>query len=206
MFMKLSKERRSFIFPVTIILLLSTIFFLSCTQTQDYFTFYDEQYDFRVQVPGKYRELEKRTEVIDTSAGKFNMDFFIATGEEKVFMIGALRHGFPGTDEEMTRFGMEFASRSLAESAEILWKREITLNGYPALSLRYRKEQNGQSVYAHTVILEIPGTQYQLQVISYNEKELDEQDAVRFQMSFKHIESRDSNELQDQDQDDDSEP
>ena len=173
------------VFPAFLIAVV--VFFLSgCLDSFQYVTVQQDEAGFRVDLPRQYAVLSKQTETIGTEAGAMNMDFYLSFGKNKVFMVGVTHHGMPDIGDEFIFEGLQFARDMVTLKATVIDQDEFYFNGRPAVSVRYRKKENGQDIYAHAVITDIEGTQYQTQVASPILDALDDPEAVRFHMSFRY--------------------
>ena len=168
-------------------LIMAVVLLLSgCLDSFKYVTVQKDEAEFSVDLPRQYAVLSKRTEMIGTEAGAMNMDFYLAYSKDKIFMVGVIHHGMPDIGDEFIFEGLKFARDMVALKATVIDHDEFYFNGRPAVSVRYKKKENGQDIFAHAVIMDIEGTQYQIQVASPILDALDDPEAVRFHMSFRY--------------------
>ncbi len=177
--------RRRTVFPALLVAA-GVVFLSGCLDSFQYVTVQQDEAGFSVDLPRQYAVLSKRTETIGTEAGAMNMDFYLAYGNNKVFMVGVTHHGMPDIGDKFTFEGLQFARDMVTLKATVIDQDEFYFNGRPAVSVRYRKKEDGQVMYTHAVITDIEGTQYQTQVASPILDALDDPEAVRFHMSFRY--------------------
>ncbi|MEW5813957.1 MAG: hypothetical protein AB1798_00990 [Spirochaetota bacterium] len=179
----MSGDTRTGVVMLGVIILL--VLFPSCSDFK-YFKYENNTYNFRVDIPARYKNIEHREEVIDTAAGRLKMDFYLISGDNKLYMIGALRHNLPKMDKDAAMASLIAARDKLVKDALILQKSEYTVNGFPAVAFRYKKRENNTDYYAQAMITETQSIQFQTQVLAAEEFRLNEPDVARFQMSFKY--------------------
>ena len=141
---------------------------------------------FKIDLPSGAAPMTMQNRKIETSAGEMDMDFYLSYGENKIFMVGVLPHGMPEISETLTLEGLRYSRDMLGRSADILESDEFIFNGRPAVSLRYKKYQGEGDIYAYGMITDAAGIQYQIQVASPDPEAVDDDEALRFQLSFRY--------------------
>ena len=143
-----------------------------------------ETYNFSVTFPADAGEIEKKTEEIKTSLGTMKMDFFLAYGERRIYMVSALAHGLPDREEAIIWEGLDAAVQRVAGSGELLFHQSIRYKGHPAVSAKYKKLEGDTVYYGYLMVMDIDGVQYQLQVLSDSTESLEEENTAKFIYSF----------------------
>ena len=166
---------------------LLSVLALSCERDSAYTTYLNSGGSFSVDLPKEYAYMDKRTEFLETAAGNQAIDFYLTYAGNKILMVGVMDHGMPELSEALTMESLQFARDMLVYNAEIITQSDYYLNGRPAVSVVYKKNENGQIIYCSGIITDIAGIQYQIQVASPDQEALQEPDALRFQLSFRYI-------------------
>jgi len=143
-----------------------------------------ETYNFSVTFPSDAGEIEKKTEEIKTSLGTMKMDFFLAYGDSRIYMVSALAHGLPDREEAIIWEGLDAAVKRVAGSGELLFHQSVRYKGHPAVSAKYKKLEGDTVFYGYLMVMDIDGVQYQLQVLSDAPEGLEEENTANFIYSF----------------------
>jgi hypothetical protein len=143
-----------------------------------------ESYNFSVTFPSDAGEIEKKTEEIKTSLGTMKMDFFLAYGDSRIYMVSALAHGLPDREEAIIWEGLDAAVKRVAGSGELLFHQSVRYKGHPAVSAKYKKLEGDTVFYGYLMVMDIDGVQYQLQVLSDSPEGLEEENTANFIYSF----------------------
>ena len=145
---------------------------------------------FSVEVPASYKNFETQTQDHETSGGNtITTTMYQSASNDMIFMVAATPVNIETKDATKA---LEAGRDAVAQSGDVVSKGDGTLDGKPALTMRYKMVSQGIDVFYDAKFAYIGGIQYQVVFGSTAEDKLDRPEGKHFFESFKTITSEEA--------------